>query len=397
MAYLVPVKRNDNVYMIELSDYVLGGKNSIANSQAQQLINKVLFIEDEVNNYISEYALSDIEYANGVTSILNTLYDKINMMKQHSDASAVVPTYAALLLYDTSKLYDNNVVKVLADETHDYLCTYYRWHISSQTFTYIGHEQRGPYYEINSDTSLTVDDDTIIIVTGVNCNLTLTSYVPGIRAKIVNTVPYYLNGTLIQPSCHTYMYLSGWVDYSEGLNSICKQVYLPVGSTIVTLSLIDTSTLIGTWEHVTSGYALMSCDLSTVPMTTSGSDSTISITPSASCASHALTTDEIPAHICNVNSWSGASYSGNHVHSYTGYYALSYSYGGTKKATWYYSVSQGTNYTTGAGGAHAHGQGSAYTEYQGSNSGHSHTITFGSTEVDIHQRCIYVHVWRRTA
>lgn len=396
MAYLEPVKQNDDIYMLELSDYVLGGKGNIANRQAQQLINKALYIEDAVNTYIDNYKTTDANYANTVISLLTILSGRINMMKQHSDASAVVPTYAALLLYDTTKLYDNNVVKVLADETHDYYCTYYRWHISSQTFTYIGYEKRGAYFVINSDTSLTIDDDTILIVTGNNCNLTLTSFVPGIRAKIINTVPYYLNGTLIQPSCHTYMYLNRWVDYSDSLNNICSQIYLPVGSTIVTLSSSDMSSFVGTWECVTSGYAIMSCALSTTTMTTGGNGS-VNTTPTASCASHALTAAEIPSHSNTVNSWSGSSSAGSHTHTYSAAYYTTRKDIGTAKYTGYNNVSGGTNTTSGAGGAHGHDQGSAYTAYQGSNSGHTHTITFSASTIDTHQRMIYVYLWRRTA
>lgn len=395
MAYIIPSVQNDDVYMIELSDYVLGGKDNIANKQAQQLINRLLFNEATLYSYLNIKKEDNKDYSDSLLYVIELLNERMNIMKQHSDASAVVETYAALLTYDTSKLYDNNVVKVLSDETHDYVCTYYRWHESTDSFTYIGSEKRTPFYTVSSDTSLNVDDNSVIVITS-QCNLTLTSYVPGVIVKIINTVQYYLNGNLIQPSCHTYMKLSDWIDYDTDINKICNHVFLPVGSIIATMSDSDMSEYVGTWQHLDAGYALLSCPLTSTPLDTGGSLS-VNTTPVASCASHALTVSEIPSHSNTVNSWSASSYSGSHNHSYgAAYHTYRVSGRIGTSYTGYNNVSGGTNYTSGAGGAHAHGQGSAYTAYQGSNSGHTHTITFSASTIDTHQRMIYVHVWRRT-
>lgn len=397
MAYIIPELRNDDVTMIELTDRVLGGKGNIANMQAQQLINRLLYIEKALSDYLDSKKDDNISYINRVIFNASLISNRVNVMKQHSDASAVVYTYTDLLNYDTTKLYDNNVVKVLSDETHDYYCTYYRWHESTDTYSYIGYENRSPFYIVDRDSTINIDDETTIVVTGNNCNLTLTCSISGTVVRIVNTVPYYLNSQLVQPSTRTYMYLSGWVEYDA--YNICRQEYLPVGSTIVTFNTDDISSYKGTWSMLSSGYALMSAALTDTALTTGG-NGTSSTVPSASCASHSLTTAEIPSHSITVNSWSGASASGTHKHSFTGRQInqlKNVRVSSAKTATFYWN-SGTTGSTTGASSSsHGHGQGSASTSNQGSGSGHSHTITFNASSVDVHQRMMYVYVWRRTA
>lgn len=393
MAYITPVLQNDDIKIIETTDIMLGGKGNIANMQAQQLINRLLYIEKALKDYIDGKKSDTAGYIGRVSYNASLINERISFMQQQSDASAVVQTYADLQLYDTSKLYDNNIVKVLSDETHDYYCTYYRYHESTDTFTYIGYENRNPFYVINSDTTITVDDETTFLVTGQNCHLTLNCNTQGITIRIINTVPYYFGSDLIQPSTRTYMYLSSWVEYDAF--SVCSNAYLPVGSVVTTLSTEDMSAYKGTWTKIASGYALMSCAFSTESLTTGGND-TVNTTPSASCASHALTTSEIPAHSITVNSWAKSSGSGAHQHSYSGKKLID-SESRTRSTTTFYYNSGTTGGTTGTGGAHSHGQGSKASASAGSGTGHTHTITFNASTVDIRQKRIYVYVWRRTA
>ena len=189
------------------------------------------------------------------------------------------------------------------------------------------------------------------------------------------------------------MYLNSWVEYNA--YNICNQIYLPVGSIVATLSTEDMSNYKGTWTKIASGYALKSADLNDTALDTGGAD-TVTTIPSASCASHSLTASEIPAHALTVNSWSAAASGGSHGHTYKAAYATTKT-GNAGSYTGNKNVSGGTNTTSGSAGAHAHGQGSAYTAYQGSGTGHSHTITFSSATFDVHQKMIYVYVWRRTA
>ncbi len=70
------------------------------------------------------------------------LQEQIDAIVASSDVVDIVGTYAALQNYDTSTLSDNDIIKVLTDETRDDATTYYRW--SNSTWTYIGAE--GPFY-----------------------------------------------------------------------------------------------------------------------------------------------------------------------------------------------------------------------------------------------------------
>ena len=72
------------------------------------------------------------------------LQEQIDAISSSSDVVDVVGTYAELLNYDTSKLGDNDIIKVLTDETHDDAISYYRWNDTTETFTYIG--SQGPFY-----------------------------------------------------------------------------------------------------------------------------------------------------------------------------------------------------------------------------------------------------------
>lgn len=74
----------------------------------------------------------------------NGLQSQIDAITSQSDVVDVVANYAALQAYDTSSLSDNDVIKVLDDETHEDALTYYRWSTTTQTWSYIG--QEAPYY-----------------------------------------------------------------------------------------------------------------------------------------------------------------------------------------------------------------------------------------------------------
>lgn len=72
------------------------------------------------------------------------LQEQIDAIVASSDVVDIVGTYAALQAYDTSKLHDNDIIKVLTDETRDDATTYYRWDADTSTWSYIGAE--GPFY-----------------------------------------------------------------------------------------------------------------------------------------------------------------------------------------------------------------------------------------------------------
>ena len=85
----------------------------------------------------------------------NSLQGQIDAITSASDVVDIVGTYAELQAYDTQHLKDNDVVKVLQDETHNDAMTYWRWSTSTHTWTYIGAE--GPYYT-KSETNTLLDE-----------------------------------------------------------------------------------------------------------------------------------------------------------------------------------------------------------------------------------------------
>lgn len=106
---------------------------------------------------VSNVTSTELGYVSGATSSLQTqinnekvtrkntdesLQSQIDAISAGSDVTDVVGTYAELQSYDTSKLSDNDIIKVLSDSTHNDASAYYRWNTS--TFVYIGAE--GPYY-----------------------------------------------------------------------------------------------------------------------------------------------------------------------------------------------------------------------------------------------------------
>lgn len=81
----------------------------------------------------------------------NGLQSQIDAITASSDVKDIVGTHADLEDYDTSTLGNNDIIKVLQDETQNDQTTYYRWNSTTQTFSLIGAE--GPYYtKSESDT-----------------------------------------------------------------------------------------------------------------------------------------------------------------------------------------------------------------------------------------------------
>ena len=110
---------------------------------------------DGTDTYVETAALSDyytksetdtqIGYETTAREIADQgLQEQIDAIVASSDVVDIVGTYAALQAYDTSKLHDNDIIKVLTDETRDDATTYYRWDSDTSTWGYIGAE--GPFY-----------------------------------------------------------------------------------------------------------------------------------------------------------------------------------------------------------------------------------------------------------
>lgn len=89
----------------------------------------------------------------------NDLQGQIDALSAASDVKDIVGTYQELQAYDTSTLWNNDIIKVLVDSTHDNATGYYRWNVQTSTFVYIGSE--GPYAtpaEVSSSVSEGVDE-----------------------------------------------------------------------------------------------------------------------------------------------------------------------------------------------------------------------------------------------
>ena len=88
------------------------------------------------------------------------LQGQIDAITASSDVKDIVGTHAELEAYDTSTLQNNDIIKVLQDETQNDETTYYRWSTTTETFTLIGEE--GPYYtKAATDTLLAAKQDTL--------------------------------------------------------------------------------------------------------------------------------------------------------------------------------------------------------------------------------------------
>lgn len=78
----------------------------------------------------------------GVANRIMDVEDEVEEMKSNPDVADIVGTYADLQAYDKSKLTDKDIIRVLADETHNDDSTYYRYDKSTNTFTYIGESKQ---------------------------------------------------------------------------------------------------------------------------------------------------------------------------------------------------------------------------------------------------------------
>ena len=108
--------------------------NSTTDAASQRLVTETM-------NTASEAIQAETEAREAADRLLQEEIEEIEMS---SDVVDIVGTHAELEQYDTQHLKDNDIIKVLKDETRQNQTTYYRWSTSAQDFTYVGAE--GPYY-----------------------------------------------------------------------------------------------------------------------------------------------------------------------------------------------------------------------------------------------------------
>ena len=89
---------------------------------------------------------------------VQALQDDVDEIKNNPDVVDIVDTYADLQAYDTQHLTDNDIIRVLNDETHDGYSTYYRYNKDTDTWIYIGKVDAFVFEEF---TFTLVDDTTV--------------------------------------------------------------------------------------------------------------------------------------------------------------------------------------------------------------------------------------------
>ena len=142
------------------------------------LTNDSGYITNEVNDLVNYYDKDETDTLIATEAETRDAADldlqgQIDAISSASDVVDVVGTYAELQAYDTSKLSDNDIVKVLTDETHDDAISYYRWNDATNAFTYIG--SQGPFYTKSETDATFVPQTRTINGKGLNSDVVLTA------------------------------------------------------------------------------------------------------------------------------------------------------------------------------------------------------------------------------
>ena len=401
MANLTPEARNDDVVMLELSDYVKGGPGGKSNEQAQQLLNKITWLNIHINTLLDAYSLYETGKINILQGLKNTLLRKVELLKGKSDVADVVATYTDLQNYDTSKLYNNDIVKVLADSTHDRMCTYYRWSTSTNTFSFIGAEAIILPIIINSASTVTPDDDYTYVVNGVT--LTLNDAYDGCCITVVSTGSssiVYSGNTLNLGSNETvemYFINNKWIVTQIDILNIAY----PIGTVYISINDVAPDSFIGgTWTRLESGRVIITSGDSSHPTGgTVGYNSIDIANMTGTVDNHSITLAEMPSHAHDAIYKDMSYQTSTHQHGYQ-YTSLSEETCYTSNTTVRWRRSTGSVNTGYVSADHVHGFDVQTGGVAGANSaGHNHgTATVPTVSgVDVHQRSMHVYMWRRTA
>lgn len=181
----------------------------------------------------------------GVFTATDDLQSQIDALAASSDVTDIVGTKAALNSYDTSTLNDNDIIKVLQDESESNETTYYRW--DGSAFTLIGEE--GPYYTQSAANTLfsTKAETGNELVIG-NDVLNLESVSGATISSIPLDTVYPVVETYVNGTEWYRVYSDGWVEQGGQLSSL--------GTTAVTVTLLkpfaDTNYTVSSCGHVNS-------------------------------------------------------------------------------------------------------------------------------------------------
>lgn len=123
--------------------------------QVAELETNVTGLQDKINEEITARQTADANLSTEITEKVSTeatareaadnnLQSQVDAIVASTDVKDVVGTKAELEAYDTSTLGNNDIIKVLNDESENGAITYYRWSTADNKFTLIG--ETGPYY-----------------------------------------------------------------------------------------------------------------------------------------------------------------------------------------------------------------------------------------------------------
>lgn len=180
----------------ELITVRAGGAVESVNGQTGDVVLTTSDLENTSDYQTGSEVESAISTAVGAEATLRenadtALQGQIEAISASSDVKDIVGTHAELENYDTSTLGNNDIIKVLQDETEDGATTYYRWNASTNSFSLIGEE--GPYYtKSQTDTLLNAKQDELtagsnITISGGTISATNTTYTAGTGLDLTGT------------------------------------------------------------------------------------------------------------------------------------------------------------------------------------------------------------------
>lgn len=98
------------------------------------------------------------DYILGAIDRIQSVEDEVDELKNNPDVVDIVDTYADLQAYDTQHLTNNDIIRVLQDETHSNNSTYYRFTKNPDTWTFIGEISGGSSVNVVQTTGTSTTD-----------------------------------------------------------------------------------------------------------------------------------------------------------------------------------------------------------------------------------------------